>query len=410
MSSRLSNNIFLLSFCILHFYCVDTQAQFKGVITDLNSNAELELGIKNKYYVNVKGSSKAIFTSLLSIQSNSITFDSLNVSPESINWISKNLFNDSPYKLWCRSNLRNWGLCKTPDYDFQNNHLLEILPDSAKMLIDSDRIETPTNKQLLRTFIPQLGYNFWQQTKAPFRISGQQWAKTFLNSIILGALLLYDQGIDDGLRQVYNENSGPYKASKQVSRLGAEVGLGFTGFWLGKGLLTKNNKATETSLLALQAALTSTVWNRLLKYSTLRERPYSAYQNNNSAFNFKGIKNLKTLYNKSDFHSFGSGHTTTAFALATVYAEQYQDVPMVKIACYTLAASVGVSRMIIHKHWSSDVLMAAMIGYACGKQVTSFKQKFFKHASSRFKIKTTVSTFACNEKTYPTFCITATPR
>jgi 5,10-methylene-tetrahydrofolate dehydrogenase/methenyl tetrahydrofolate cyclohydrolase len=77
-------------------------------------------------------------------------------------------------------------------------------------------------------------------------------------------------------------------------------------------------------------------------------------------------------------------------------------------ATVTLAHSASKNLTEIIK--DADVLIAAMIGYACGKQVTSFKQKFFKHASSRFNIKTTVSTFACNEKTYPTFCITATPR
>lgn len=410
MSNRVfqvSSILLLITFQLISSF---TFAQYKAVITDLNSNAELELMPNRSYYIQIKGRKSPLQTTLKSVEKQTIQFDSIRISPGNIDWISHKKFADTPYRKWCRNNLRNWGLCYTPNYDLSNNYLLEITRDTTQLLLDSEQFATPSNKKLLRVFIPQLAYNFLQQAKSPFRISGHQWAKTFLNGIVIGASMLYDQGIDDGIRNTYNQNSGPFRASKYVSMLGSVVGLGFTGLWLCKGLVSNNNKTTETSLLAFQAALTATVWNRVLKYSTLRERPYSAYQNNNSAFNFKGIKNLKTLYNKSDFHSFGSGHTTTAFALATVYAEQYQDVPMVKIACYTLAASVGVSRMIIHKHWSSDVLMAAMIGYACGKQVTSFKQKFFKNASSRFKIKTTVSTFACNEKTYPTFCITATPR
>ena len=277
-------------------------------------------------------------------------------------------------------------------------------------LDDSEQFATPSNKKLLRVFIPQLAYNFLQQAKSPFRISGHQWAKTFLNGIVIGASMLYDQGIDDGIRNTYNQNSGPFRASKYVSMLGSEVGLGFTGVWLCKGLVSNNNKTTETSLLAFQAALTATVWNRVLKYSTLRERPYSAYQNNHSAFNFRGIQNIKTLFKNSDYHSFGSGHTTTAFALATVFAEQYQDVPFVKIACYTLASSVGISRMVLHKHWSSDVLIAAMLGYACGNQVTGFKQKFLKQVSKKYKLNTSVSSMALNEKIFPTISFTALAR
>jgi membrane-associated phospholipid phosphatase len=380
------------------------------VITDLNSNAELELMPNRSYYVQIKGRKSSFQTTLKSVEQQTLQFDSMSVSPENINWISHKKFADTPYRTWCRNNLRNWGLCYTPNYDLSNNYLLEITRDTTKLLLDSEQFATPSNKKLLRVFIPQLAYNFLQQAKSPFRISGHQWAKTFLNGIVIGASMLYDQGIDDGIRNTYNKNSGPFRASKYVSMLGSEVGLGFTGLWLCKGLLSNNNKTTETSLLAFQAALTATVWNRVLKYSTLRERPYSAYQNNHSAFNFRGIQNIKTLFNNSDYHSFGSGHTTTAFALATVFAEQYQDVPFVKIACYTLASSVGISRMVLHKHWSSDVLIAAMLGYACGKQVTSFKQKFLKQVSKKYKLNTSVSSMALNEKIFPTISFTALAR
>ena len=241
-------------------------------------------------------------------------------------------------------------------------------------------------------------------------MEGYRWGKTFLNAIIFGTIVFSDKGIDDALRVTYNSNSFPVKSSKVLSLLGAEVGLGFTTLWLGKGLLLNQNKSTETSLLALQAALTATIWNRAVKYATLRERPYSAYANNTDQFNIQGFKSKVNLYGNSDFHSLGSGHTATAFALATVFAEQYQDIPLVKVICYTLAATVGVSRMLIHKHWSSDVLLGAAIGYGCGKQVTSFKQKFYKNNSKKYKIDTSISPFAISNKVFPTLSLTASLR
>lgn len=63
------------------------------------------------------------------------------------------------------------------------------------------------------------------------------------------------------------------------------------------------------------------------------------------------------------FTSFPSGHTATAFVGAHLLMKEYLDVsPWIGISGYTLAAGVGVMRMINRKHWISDVVTGAGIG------------------------------------------------
>ncbi|HEY9258317.1 phosphatase PAP2 family protein [Chitinophaga sp.] len=65
----------------------------------------------------------------------------------------------------------------------------------------------------------------------------------------------------------------------------------------------------------------------------------------------------------SDFLSFPSGHTATAFASAEFLRQEYKDVsPWYGVAGYTAATVTGALRMYNNKHWLSDVVAGAGIG------------------------------------------------
>jgi len=72
-------------------------------------------------------------------------------------------------------------------------------------------------------------------------------------------------------------------------------------------------------------------------------------------------------------HSLPSGHTTQAFALASVIAHHY-DSRWVKGASYGLASLVGLSRIEKDAHYASDVLAGAAIGYFVGRKVFRLNQ------------------------------------
>ena len=85
------------------------------------------------------------------------------------------------------------------------------------------------------------------------------------------------------------------------------------------------------------------------------------------------------------FDAFPSGHTSTAFSIATVFAYQYADKPFVAPFAYTMASLVGITRLIEHDHWASDVFAGACIGYLCGKQVVKHAKKIDSRSSASTK-------------------------
>ena len=63
------------------------------------------------------------------------------------------------------------------------------------------------------------------------------------------------------------------------------------------------------------------------------------------------------------YNSFPSGHTVTAFVGAEMLRREYgRDYPIVAIAGYTVATSVGLLRIYNNRHWASDVLAGAGVG------------------------------------------------
>ena len=63
---------------------------------------------------------------------------------------------------------------------------------------------------------------------------------------------------------------------------------------------------------------------------------------------------------QSEYHAFPSGHTSSAFAAATVVAEYYPDYgPW----AYLAAGLVGLSRIMEEEHWPSNVVFGAGLGY-----------------------------------------------
>ncbi|HYK55423.1 MAG TPA: phosphatase PAP2 family protein, partial [Flavisolibacter sp.] len=87
---------------------------------------------------------------------------------------------------------------------------------------------------------------------------------------------------------------------------------------------------------------------------------------------FKGPFAKSTDYTGAKANSsFPSGHTTVAFAAATVYALEYKEKPWVPLLCYTSASLIGLSRITENKHWLTDVLAGAALGYLTGRQVVN---------------------------------------
>ncbi|MDO5639561.1 MAG: phosphatase PAP2 family protein [Neisseria sp.] len=135
--------------------------------------------------------------------------------------------------------------------------------------------------------------------------------------------------------------------SRQVSRLGdgylyALVGL---ALWL---LETAQGALFFYSGLAAYAL--ELPLYLVLKNSIRRSRPCH------------GVRDICALIEPSDKFSFPSGHTAAAFVFATLVAAFY---PLLAPFAYTLAALIGLSRVMLGVHYPSDIAAGALLGVAC---------------------------------------------
>jgi membrane-associated phospholipid phosphatase len=156
------------------------------------------------------------------------------------------------------------------------------------------------------------------------------------------------------------DNSIRLRISRDISRGGSlySTGAVAAAFYLfGRG--AHNARARETGLLGAEALVDSGLVVEALKLASQRQRPPTDHA---SGEFFSGGS------------SFPSGHSISAWSLATVIAKEYgRRRPLVQVGVYGLATAVSLSRFTGRNHFLSDVLVGSALGYGIGRFV------YFKH-------------------------------
>ncbi len=194
---------------------------------------------------------------------------------------------------------------------------------------------------------------------------------------------LVNSGIDWKLRTYLKENDAIAYGGFPSVMLGGLTPLvvPFGLYYYGK---THNRDDLRITALALgQAAILGLTVSSLYKTVTGRRPPdiLDSDSDNDPDPNGDFSGDFKYGFmNRGIFDGWPSGHTTTAFAMATTLMELYPDSKSVK-ACSLIYASLvglGVSTNI---HWFSDAVAGALIGYSIGKSVgRSFREVKSEHA------------------------------
>lgn len=118
-------------------------------------------------------------------------------------------------------------------------------------------------------------------------------------------------------------------------------------------------KGVTVALLSLESFLYTGLAVQTLKHLCHRHRP--------SADDGPAVWDGPAF--RSDDLSFPSGHSSSAFAVASVVAIMYREQAVVPAAAYTIAGLVALSRVHDDRHWSSDVFMGSCLGYALARGV-----------------------------------------
>lgn len=226
-------------------------------------------------------------------------------------------------------------------------------------------------------YFPSLIHNIGEQATAPFHFTAREWIYTGAAAGITTALIYVDEDVDEWARPLKQKHQWINKSSPFISEFGSNYGIYSV---IASGLVSaafKREKGVQTSLLATQAMITSGLWAQIIKQLTGRERPKASYIFSHiQGGRWHGIFSKYFDVSPDDrsrfsYDAFPSGHTATAFSIATVYATQYKDIKIVPVLFYSAATLVGVSRLTEHEHWSSDVFVGALLGYLSGKQVVN---------------------------------------
>jgi len=116
----------------------------------------------------------------------------------------------------------------------------------------------------------------------------------------------------------------------------------------------------ESAILAGEATLDAIILNQGLKYAIDRERP------NQGDGTGRFWPNGPSTW--PDGQSMPSNHCMIMWSFARVVAGQY-NAPGTKIAVYSLATAVSVSRVLSREHFPSDVIVGSTFGYLIGDYV-----------------------------------------
>ena len=241
--------------------------------------------------------------------------------------------------------------------------------DIPQISVATETIGTPSEVSPLAAPVEDLfKKNYWflviLDTKevftAPARWDTRDWLVLGGIAAGIGTVAAFDEDIEHGIRGA--RNNTVTNILDNVQPLGNEYAIGIVGTFYIYGEFFKDPRAKTTALDSISAsAIASGIVTNSFKYVIGRGRPTDG----RGAYNFRPF---------SGQDSFSSGHTTEAFALASVITEHY-NAPWVQVTSYGLASAVGYARLNNNRHWPSDVLAGATIGTFVGKTVVHFNAR-----------------------------------
>ena len=149
----------------------------------------------------------------------------------------------------------------------------------------------------------------------------------------------------------HNESLSRQNTASTWSNVGLGMELGTAGLMWAGGCTHHNETLRDNGFVALEAAGAAAGINEVFKFAANRQYPYGT----NSTGEF--WENGK---------SFPSGHSAASWAFASALAHRYPHKRWVKWGAYAFATAVSLSRIPAKKHYPSDVLVGATIGYVTG--------------------------------------------
>ncbi len=248
---------------------------------------------------------------------------------------------------------------------------LLIIVTTSSALASDDSVAPESDQQLpnLKTESVELNKDYFigylTDTKniltSPARWDKSDWITAAIVTGVAIGLYTQDDQIQHWVRD--NKNNSTQRVADDIKKMAALsipalIGLGAYGY------IAPDAKAKTTFLLSVESFLVTGAFVQTLKYTTGRHRPYTGDPHDT----------WSGWTTKDEWHSFPSGDPSSAFAIASVVASEYDNwfVPPV---VYGLSTLIALERVHNDAHWSSDAFVGSVIGYFTGKAIVASHAK-----------------------------------
>ena len=162
------------------------------------------------------------------------------------------------------------------------------------------------------------------------------------------------------------------------------------------GIHENADVALQMTLINLQSLGLSGVVALGAEHAVGRARPYTSDCSGPSRADKVGYNHCDGV---GEFQSFFSGHAAAAFTMAGLTCAHHQHLPlyggglpdaMACVVMLSLATTTGLMRMVVDRHWASDVLLGTSVGIVSGYVLPSWLHYGF--GNSRRKVPTVMQT------------------
>jgi membrane-associated phospholipid phosphatase len=161
-------------------------------------------------------------------------------------------------------------------------------------------------------------------------------------------------------------------------------------YYLGGGLYLVGriagwDRVADLGLHATESVVLAEGIGYVLKRTIGRSRPYVSNTADPRDFSFG------TGFGTGDRRSFPSGHTYTAFAVASAVTSETREwwpgsTWLIAPIMYGGATMVGLSRMYHNQHWASDIVLGAAVGTFSGLKLVQFMHANPGNRGDRFML------------------------
>jgi membrane-associated phospholipid phosphatase len=211
-------------------------------------------------------------------------------------------------------------------------------------------------------FCPDYGKLLLQDVRhistSPTRWDRRDWKTLALGTLAVAATAaLLDKPVHVASQR--DRNTARDRAAKILEPFGFYYSFGVLGGFYLAGIAFDDSRAKNVTQDGISASLIAAgIITPALKFSIGRSRP----RQDEGTYTFRPF---------SGNVSFPSGHTTEAFAVASVIAAHYDSL-WVQTTAYGVATLVGLSLIDQNDHFASDVVAGALIGSVVGNAVVRF--------------------------------------